>query len=86
MRRLPVALLLAAAIGATSPPVAAQPSPTSRPEREQAPPPTPVPPFGSPSPFPTTLATPADSTAPPVLSAAAWALVEMDDSEELLIR
>ena len=37
--------------------------------RKATPPPTPVPPHGSPSPFPTVLATPADHTHPPPVAA-----------------
>jgi len=47
------------------------------------PPPTPVPPFGSPSPFPTTLVTPPPSTTPPELSAAAAILQDQDTGQTL---
>jgi D-alanyl-D-alanine carboxypeptidase (penicillin-binding protein 5/6) len=47
------------------------------------PPPTPVPPFGSPSPFPTTLVTPPPSTTPPELSAAAAILQDQETGQVL---
>ncbi|HXF37853.1 MAG TPA: hypothetical protein VNO17_11850, partial [Actinomycetota bacterium] len=49
----------------------------------ETPPPTPVPPFGSPSPFPTRLRTPEPSTEPPALSAAAAVLVDLETGQVL---
>lgn len=48
-----------------------------------APPPTPVPPYGSPSPYPTALATPEPSTKPPKLSAGSAALADLETGEVL---
>lgn len=48
------------------------------------PPPTPVPPFGSPSPFPTSLSTPRPTTNPPRLSAASAILEDLDSGQVLL--
>jgi serine-type D-Ala-D-Ala carboxypeptidase (penicillin-binding protein 5/6) len=50
---------------------------------QKAPPPTPVPPFGSPSPYPTALDTPPPSSRPPTLDAAAAALVDLDSGQVL---
>jgi D-alanyl-D-alanine carboxypeptidase (penicillin-binding protein 5/6) len=50
---------------------------------QAVPPPTPVPPFGSPSPFPTALETPSPSTVPPKLSAASATLVDLDSGQLL---
>jgi D-alanyl-D-alanine carboxypeptidase (penicillin-binding protein 5/6) len=47
------------------------------------PPPTPVPPFGSPSPFPTSLATPRPSTNPPRLAASSAILEDLDTGQVL---
>ncbi|MDP8955392.1 MAG: D-alanyl-D-alanine carboxypeptidase [Actinomycetota bacterium] len=49
----------------------------------QTPPPTPVPPFGSPSPFPTVLETPKPSAKPPKLSAPSVALVDLPTGQVL---
>jgi D-alanyl-D-alanine carboxypeptidase len=51
--------------------------------RVATPPPTPVPPHGSPSPFPTTLATPADRTAPPTIDSGAALLADPDTGQIL---
>ena len=48
-----------------------------------APPPTPVPPHGSPSPFPTVLATPADPTREPTIDASAALLADLDSGQIL---
>ena len=53
---------------------------------QKVPPPTPVPPFGSPSPFPTALETPSPSTAAPELSAPSAVLVDIDSGQVLLAR
>ena len=53
---------------------------------QKAPPPTPVPPFGSPSPYPTALETPPPSSRPPTLDAAAAALVDLDSGQVLYRR
>lgn len=50
------------------------------------PPPTPVPPFGSPSPFPTALDTPPPTDRPPEVSAASAVLVDLDSGEVLYER
>lgn len=50
------------------------------------PPPTPVPPFGSPSPFPTALETPPPTDRPPEVSAASAVLVDLDSGEVLYER
>jgi D-alanyl-D-alanine carboxypeptidase (penicillin-binding protein 5/6) len=50
------------------------------------PPPTPVPPYGSPSPFPTSLDTPPPADSPPNLSAASAVLVDLDSGEVLFDR
>ena len=55
----------------------AGPAPTS------TPPPTPVPPFGSPSPFPTALTTPAPSLHPPAIKARAAILEDLDTGQAL---
>jgi D-alanyl-D-alanine carboxypeptidase (penicillin-binding protein 5/6) len=47
------------------------------------PPPTPVPPFGSPSPFPTALSTPRPSQHPPKLSASSAILEDLDTGQVL---
>jgi D-alanyl-D-alanine carboxypeptidase (penicillin-binding protein 5/6) len=47
------------------------------------PPPTPVPPDGRPSPFPSVLATPADALAPPALGATAALLADLDRGQVL---
>jgi D-alanyl-D-alanine carboxypeptidase (penicillin-binding protein 5/6) len=47
------------------------------------PPPTPVPPFGSPSPFPTTLITPPPSATPPELGSVSAILVDLDSGQVL---
>jgi serine-type D-Ala-D-Ala carboxypeptidase (penicillin-binding protein 5/6) len=49
----------------------------------QTPPPTPVPPFGSPSPFPTVLETPRPSAKPPTVSAPAVALADLRTGQVL---
>lgn len=85
MRRLPLAVAVAAMLLLSTVPGATQPTSSPTPQPEQGPPPTPVPPFGSPSPFPTTLATPEPHRSLPQLSAAGWALIEMDEGEELLV-
>ena len=68
-----VVLLSAAALGSAA---SAQTSPGT-------PPPTPVPPFGSPSPFPTVLETPKPSAKPPKVSAAAAALTDLSTGQAL---
>jgi D-alanyl-D-alanine carboxypeptidase (penicillin-binding protein 5/6) len=45
------------------------------------PPPTPVPPRGSPSPFPQTLVTPSDAVAPPRIEAPSAILADLDDGQ-----
>jgi serine-type D-Ala-D-Ala carboxypeptidase (penicillin-binding protein 5/6) len=50
------------------------------------PPPTPVPPYGSPSPFPTALHTPQPTDRPPQISAASAVLVDLDSGEVLYER
>jgi D-alanyl-D-alanine carboxypeptidase len=50
---------------------------------QSVPPPTPVPPAGSPSPYPTALETPVPSAGPPRLTAAAAALGDLDTGEVL---
>jgi len=50
---------------------------------QQGPPPTPVPPAGSPSPFPQSLETPPPSAEPPDLSAASAILVDLDSGRVL---
>jgi D-alanyl-D-alanine carboxypeptidase (penicillin-binding protein 5/6) len=52
----------------------------------QTPPPTPVPPYGEPSPFPTALDTPPPTESPPTLSAASAVLVDLDTGEVLFDR
>ena len=52
----------------------------------QTPPPTPVPPFGSPSPFPTVLETPKPSPKPPKLSAPSVALADLATGQILYRR
>ncbi len=49
----------------------------------QTPPPTPVPPFGSPSPFPTVLKTPRPSSKPPKLSAPSVTLADLTTGQVL---
>jgi len=51
--------------------------------RSSVPPPTPVPPHGSPSPFPTSLATPSDPTREPTVPAAAALLADLDTGQVL---
>jgi len=51
--------------------------------RSSLPPPTPVPPHGSPSPFPTSLATPSDSTREPTVPAAGALLADLDTGQVL---
>ena len=68
--RLLLAIVLAAI---TASPVAAQ----------QVPPPTPVPPDGSPSPYPTALETPSPSTREPRVAAASALLADLDSGEVL---
>jgi serine-type D-Ala-D-Ala carboxypeptidase (penicillin-binding protein 5/6) len=53
---------------------------------QRVPPPTPVPPFGSPSPYPTALDTPPPSARPPRLDVAAAALVDLDSGQVLYER
>jgi D-alanyl-D-alanine carboxypeptidase (penicillin-binding protein 5/6) len=50
---------------------------------QSVPPPTPVPPAGSPSPYPTSLETPVPSAEPPRVTAAAAALGDLDSGELL---
>jgi serine-type D-Ala-D-Ala carboxypeptidase (penicillin-binding protein 5/6) len=50
------------------------------------PPPTPVPPRGSPSPFPQSLATPSDAVAVPRLDAAAVVLADLDDGQVMFAK
>ncbi len=50
---------------------------------QETPPPTPVPPFGSPSPFPTVLETPRPSAKPPKVSAPAVALADLTTGQVL---
>jgi D-alanyl-D-alanine carboxypeptidase (penicillin-binding protein 5/6) len=50
---------------------------------QSVPPPTPVPPAGSPSPFPSTLDTPEPSRRPPDLAAASSILADLDSGETL---
>jgi D-alanyl-D-alanine carboxypeptidase len=75
MRRV---VLAAVAIGAflSEAPAAAQTTP----------PPTPVPPYGSPSPFPTALDTPPPDDQPPRLTAGSAVLVDLDSGKVLLDR
>ncbi|MFL5790707.1 MAG: serine hydrolase [Actinomycetota bacterium] len=54
--------------------------------RPVVPPPTPVPPHGSPSPFPTTLATPDDTTAAPTIDARAALLADPDTGQVLFAK
>jgi serine-type D-Ala-D-Ala carboxypeptidase (penicillin-binding protein 5/6) len=75
MRRVVLATLLGGAILCEAPAFAI---PT--------PPPTPVPPYGSPSPFPTALDTPPPADSPPTLSAASAVLVDLDSGEVLFDR
>ena len=51
-----------------------------------APPPTPVPPHGSLSPFPSALHTPADATSRPGVSAASVALADLDTGQILFAK
>ena len=51
--------------------------------RSTVPPPTPVPPHGNPSPFPTSLATPSDPTREPTVPAAAALLADLDTGQVL---
>ena len=51
--------------------------------RPAVPPPTPVPPHGSPSPFPTSVATPSDPTREPAVPAAAALLADLDTGQVL---
>ena len=64
----PIVCLIAAAVCAAAAPT---------------PPPTPVPPFGSASPFPTRLVTPRPSTRPPKLSAPSAELADLDTGQVL---
>lgn len=74
MRRTSLVLLLTAALAVPSAgPVAAQ----------QGPPPTPVPPFGSPSPYPSSLATPEPSARPPDLTAPSVLLMDVESGAVL---
>jgi len=50
------------------------------------PPPTPVPPYGSPSPFPQVLRTPSDSAALPDVSAASAVLADLDSGQVLFTK
>ena len=50
------------------------------------PPPTPVPPRGSPSPFPQSLDTPADPVAPPRIEAPAAILADLDDGQVMVAK
>ena len=50
------------------------------------PPPTPVPPRGSPSPFPQSLATPSDAVAAPRVDAAAVILADLDDGQVMFAK
>jgi D-alanyl-D-alanine carboxypeptidase (penicillin-binding protein 5/6) len=68
-----LSLALSAILGAS--PVASQETP--------GPPPTPVPPFGSPSPYPTALETPAIPKLQPVLSAPSGAIVDLESGRVL---
>ena len=52
-------------------------------EGGETPPPTPVPPRGSPSPFPTSLATPSDATREPTVTPAAALLADLDTGQLL---
>jgi len=54
--------------------------------RSTVPPPTPVPPHGSPSPFPTSLATPSDPTREPIVPAAAALLADLDTGQVLFAK
>jgi serine-type D-Ala-D-Ala carboxypeptidase (penicillin-binding protein 5/6) len=74
MRRILPALALATALVAS--PAAAQ----------EAPPPTPVPPFGSPSPYPSSLETPEPSARTPELTAPAAVLLDLDSGAILFER
>ncbi len=75
MRRASLALVaaLTVAVGTAFLPVASG----------QTPPPTPVPPFGSPSPFPSVLRTPPPTARPPQLSAGSAALIDLDSGRIL---
>jgi serine-type D-Ala-D-Ala carboxypeptidase (penicillin-binding protein 5/6) len=72
-RRRALGLVLIAAVATIAGPAAGQ----------SVPPPTPVPPDGSPSPYPTALATPVPSAEPPRVDAAAAALGDLDTGEVL---
>jgi D-alanyl-D-alanine carboxypeptidase (penicillin-binding protein 5/6) len=50
------------------------------------PPPTPVPPRGSPSPFPQTLDTPSDGVAPPRIGALSAVLADLDDGQVMFAK
>lgn len=69
--------LLAAALAV---PGLAEPTPGPK----RVPPPTPVPPFGSPSPFPTTLVTPSPSAQRPDVTAESVALADIDTGQILV--
>jgi serine-type D-Ala-D-Ala carboxypeptidase (penicillin-binding protein 5/6) len=75
MRRAVLASLLGGALICETPALAMQ-----------TPPPTPVPPYGSPSLFPTALDTPPPADSPPKLSAASAVLVDLDTGEVLFDR
>ncbi|MGH2712150.1 MAG: D-alanyl-D-alanine carboxypeptidase family protein [Actinomycetota bacterium] len=75
-RAFRIAFLLLVAQSLAAVPAAAQRSPS-------VPPPTPVPPLGSPSPYPTALDTPSPSTEPPKVDAAAAALADLDSGRIL---
>jgi serine-type D-Ala-D-Ala carboxypeptidase (penicillin-binding protein 5/6) len=62
------------------------PAAATRVRAQKVPPPTPVPPFGSPSPFPSTLETPSPSTQPPEIDAGSVALVDLDSGQVLFQR
>jgi serine-type D-Ala-D-Ala carboxypeptidase (penicillin-binding protein 5/6) len=53
---------------------------------QKVPPPTPAPPFGSPSPFPSTLEIPSPSTQPPEIDGGSAALVDLDSGQVLFQR
>lgn len=73
MRRVLEAVLAATLAWAVASPAASQ----------QAPPPTPVPPFGSPSPYPQSLETPRPSARPPSISAPSSVLVDLTSGRVL---
>jgi D-alanyl-D-alanine carboxypeptidase (penicillin-binding protein 5/6) len=83
MRPRPAAIAVALAVGLLASAAAFHGLRAEAVARSQTPPPTPVPPFGSPSPFPTALETPPPAPTPPSIRAGSAVLQDLSTGQVL---